>query len=457
MKARWSLVLASVLGGVACGSDDAERPSQVAPNGGRGGSGGAGATAGNQGGRSQGGTSGKGSSGGARAGEAGEGGADGGSTICGNDELEADEECEAGLVPSCESFGYGPGEVECGPGCRADTSACERVERCADGRDNDDDGTVDCGDADCAAACASVCSAPEVLVELESHLGSNAGRSASLALSCASEPSGAAVAYQLTAAQAGMLEVTLQTAALLNVSIRSDCSRLASESACGLGNASARVEANESVFIIVQGLEAGDVGEFTLHASTRAADVCGDGVRDGAERCDDGNLLGDDGCGRDCQLESSELEPNAVAADASVYTSPFFGEIYPAEDVDIIHVEVAADDTTLTANVLNLGDGACANEQMDSVIELLSSTEASIARDDDGGDGYCSRLVVTDLAAGSYYLVVRAAAETEPPTFPYRLAISTDVCGNGVTGPAEECDDGNITAGDGCDASCLDE
>jgi len=34
-------------------------------------------------------------------------------------------------------------------------------------------------------------------------------------------------------------------------------------------------------------------------------------------------------------------------------------------------------------------------------------------------------------------------------------AVCTDVCGDGVVGASEQCDDGNTTNGDGCDARCM--
>jgi len=38
---------------------------------------------------------------------------------------------------------------------------------------------------------------------------------------------------------------------------------------------------------------------------------------------------------------------------------------------------------------------------------------------------------------------------------PYGLVFANDICGDGIVGPTEECDDGNSRAGDGCDACVL--
>lgn len=445
----WITAVGAIIGAAACGSGD-ERPSPGMPAAGAAGKVGSSAGAA---GRPPAGTG--GASGGSAAGNSPIGG--GTSSLCGNGALDAGEECDGAALPSCESLGYGAGELRCEPSCTVDSSGCERIERCADGRDNDDDGSADCNDADCADQCASVCSAPEPLVERETRLGSNAERSAKLPLSCSPSSPGPGVAYRLTAERTGFLDVNVQSDTLLDVAIRSVCSSLASEKACALGSASARVTANQTVFIIVQGLEGADTGDFTIEAVSRPADVCGDGVRDDAEACEDGNVEAGDGCNAECELETTEGEPNDVPAEATPYAAPYFAEIQPADDVDAVSVVVTSANTTLMANVLNLGDGACAKELMDSVLELVSSTGRSLALDDDAGDGLCSRLVVPGLAAGTYGLLVRAAPGAEPATFPYQLAVTLDTCGNGATSPVEECDDGNLLAGDGCSATCTDE
>ena len=75
----------------------------------------------------------------------------------------------------------------------------------------------------------------------------------------------------------------------------------------------------------------------------------------------------------------------------------------------------------------------------------------------DGGDGACARAVAAGLPPGEYRVRVRAAANAAPATFPYRLDIGVGVCGDGERAPGEECDDSNLSSGDGCDGSCREE
>ena len=71
--------------------------------------------------------------------------------VCGNGEAEPGEHCDGDDFGAwtCAAAGFEVGELACGEDCRLDVSGCTGVERCTDGRDNDGDQTVDCGDDDC--------------------------------------------------------------------------------------------------------------------------------------------------------------------------------------------------------------------------------------------------------------------------------------------------------------------
>jgi len=128
--------------------------------------------------------------------------------------------------------------------------------------------------------------------------------------------------------------------------------------------------------------------------------VCGDGVQEPPEQCDDGNTVGGDGCSADCIPEvcgDGILEPVTEECD----------------DGGTVDGDGCASDCTCEPEVC--GDG------------ILGCTEEC----DDGntvdGDG-CSSTCMTE-----------------------------QVCGNGVVEPPEECDDGNTVSGDGCSATCMNE
>jgi cysteine-rich repeat protein len=383
-------------------------------------------------------------------GEAGEGAPRGGDANAGGLGGAAGESGELGEGGAMAGQG--------GVGACSETAPCSEPERCADGTDNDLDGAADCDDAECERGCVQACSGAEHVSDPALVEGSNAARTHTIDLGCHSgAPAGNEVVYELVAEHDGTLDVAIDSADLFRVAVRGTCAEAESERACGLGSASAPVRRGETLFVIVQGLEATDASPFTLALASRPADECGDGVRDASEECDDENLEAGDGCDVACRVELTEMERNDARAEATPWSDPFYARIGSASDVDLVSLDIAAPETDLVASTLNLGDGACARKELDSVLSLLSAEGEVLASDDDGGDGSCARLAVPGLGVGRYYLRVLAAPDAEPATFPYRLGVDLDTCGNARVGFFEDCDDGNRLPGDGCSASCADE
>ena len=133
--------------------------------------------------------------------------------------------------------------------------------------------------------------------------------------------------------------------------------------------------------------------------------ICGDGLRLGDEECDDNNNMAGDGCGADCKVEIGWFCIRTNDAEVCLNTC-LNGVIDPGEECD-------------DANTFS--DDGCAN----CIIEPGWTCEAIANRQ-------------TDTSSGSF---------------------CTPVCGDGfriTSGPmAEQCDDGNNLAGDGCDPSCV--
>jgi cysteine-rich repeat protein len=103
------------------------------------------------------------------------------------------------------------------------------------------------------------------------------------------------------------------------------------------------------------------------------------------------------------------------------------------------------------------GDGGCP-AGMDTRIELYAldaeGTPSLLAGDNDSGADACSR-ISTNLLGKRYRVRVRGNAGAA--VAPYVLSLSTDLCvgcGDGTRAPAEACDDGNGSYGDGCTRTC---
>jgi len=221
------------------------------------------------------------------------------------------------------------------------------------------------------------------------------------------------------------------------------------------------------------------------------AATCGNSVREAGEGCDDGNLTAGDGCSAGCLVESGAacnltgpgLTGNAscLSAVCDVSESPDRCEAALSCGNSVLDAGEGCDDGNLTAGdgcdalckIENLApcdadrDEACASGVCDatetpdrcepallcgnSVLDAGEGCDDGNLRPEDGCNGACK---IEDLAAcetdrdAACASGVCDATETPDRCEP---AIS---CGNSVIDPGEGCDDGNRTAGDGCNADC---
>jgi cysteine-rich repeat protein len=418
MIARTLLVALAVASIAACGGDEERKKgfsgTGATGNGGTGGSGNGG-TGGGVGGASGAGTGGV--SGG------GTGGTGGAPTDCGNGRLDPEEECDGTNLnqKTCADYGFITGNLVCLPSCKLDTSQCGGIEHCADNIDNDNDGAPDCVDSDCTAKCAAACDTPIPIPDPATVGGSTDGHADSVQASCGG--SGPDVAYAVTVAKAGVFEAILGSTDPVSVSIRTSCGSGASELACTSGKRiSIPVAAGTQLFVIVDGTQAGTPATYGLNIQSRAV-VCGDTHKDDPEVCDDGNTDAGDGCSPTCSLEATEGEPNDTTGQANPFDPLFFGLISGATDVDVMQIDVAQANATVSLAILDLGDGSCENDELDSLVELRASDGSLVNSDDDSGEGKCSNLSETGLAAGTYYAVVKAAPGANPASFAYKLFV----------------------------------
>jgi len=465
-----SLALATALVGAGsvtgCGGED-DRPPMAGEHDGSGGdasdTGGGSAVGGDGTGMAGGGTGPTGAGGAGEAGAPGAAGAAGApGPVCGNDIVENGEDCDGSEFAAgidCPRFGFDDGEIGCHDDCTADTTSCSGTESCYDGHDNDGDGLVDCGDGeDCSDACSDPCGDVPVLADPGSVYGTTSGSVDETDASCGSD-GGPELIYELTATTTGQLDVELSTSQNLSVSARTTCDDAGTELACSFERLNVAVTQGDTLYLVVEGFGSGDAGSFTLEAASRAGQVCGDGFLDPGEGCEDENTESGDGCDSNCQLESTETEPNDTVAAAETVSAgdSSYAEISPLGDVDVFEIAVAAAPSTLRVNTYNVGIGMCGLGMMDSFIDILDQNGTTVlTSDDDSGDGYCARAVVFALQEGTYYVRVSASplAPDDLSTFPYRLGVSLDVCGNGTVAAGEECDDGNLDSGDGCSGFC---
>jgi fibro-slime domain-containing protein len=173
---------------------------------------------------------------------------------------------------------------------------------------------------------------------------------------------------------------------------------------------------------------------------------CGSGTIDGIEACDDGNVKDGDGCSSTCTVEPgwtcakpgkpcvASTAPG-VCGDGSVD----FGE--QCDDANPAPADGCSDTCRLEPHFVCKQPGQvctllpfCGDGSLD-----LNQGEACDDGNAEGGDGCSAKCVV------------------EPdhicPT-PGKPCISTVECGDGIIGGDEQCDDGDKDPGDGCSDTC---
>jgi cysteine-rich repeat protein len=161
--------------------------------------------------------------------------------------------------------------------------------------------------------------------------------------------------------------------------------------------------------------------------------VCGNGILQAGEQCDDGNTTTGDGCSSTCTIGipvcgNGILQAGEQCDDGNTTTGDGCSSTctigIPVCGNGILQSGEACDDHNRTS-----GDGCSATCNIEIAVcgdGLRQSSEACDDGNKTGGDG-CSATCTVEVA----------------------------VCGNGVREFGEGCDDRNVAAGDGCSATCV--
>ena len=234
---------------------------------------------------------------------------------CGDGVREGLESCDGADLGGfdCAAFGYDAGVLTCTAGCRIDTSTCHRAERCDNGEDDDRDGFVDCEDSECAGRAPCPYCGDGVIDAGEECDGSM------VEATCADFglPWGRVVCTN-------SCELDLSTCVGTEVCEwpgdedkdgladcdDPDCGHLAWCMRCGNGviehGEACDGAPREEDTCRAAGFDVGTVRcdrRCELDYSGCRDTVCGDGVVERLERCDDGNTESGDGCSERCEIE----------------------------------------------------------------------------------------------------------------------------------------------------------
>lgn len=212
---------------------------------------------------------------------------------------------------------------------------------------------------------------------------------------------------------------------------------------------------------------------------------CGNGTIAGGEQCDDGNTTDGDGCSASCQVEfgftcdnsvpPSDCDPVCdgnrifasydnkeymlcvtsstwtVAENAceSISTNWFLTTVDDVDENTFLNTLNTVNTTTVSDRWIGYSDDSAnvpgASEGNFAWVNGSLSTYENwqSPNPDDSGGQDCAQMVGTSLWTDEDCTLTKAF-----------LCEGPALCGNGVRGGFEECDDGNTTAGDGCSSIC---
>ena len=168
--------------------------------------------------------------------------------------------------------------------------------------------------------------------------------------------------------------------------------------------------------------------EPTTGPTTGSPGMCGDGVPDMGEQCDNGQANGDDAaCKANCT--------NNVCGD---------GAVGPGEGCDDGN-DVDDDDCSNDCASKNCGNG------------VTDDGEACDDGNDVDTDACTSTCTLPVCGDGVQQRGEECDGPENGPDKPCTAGCKLNVCGDGNQLPSEACDDGNKTDGDGCSAMCVPE
>lgn len=158
-------------------------------------------------------------------------------------------------------------------------------------------------------------------------------------------------------------------------------------------------------------------------------------------------------------LETESNDLKQLANPLAAGTKGFTAALSPLGDIDVFSVDVSIPGTTLRVET---GDGMGGCPAGASTLVKVSGPSGFLASDNGSGAGNCSLLTaqaypsLSNLAAGTYYVQVESLLLQPVSAYVLDIQLIAPGCGDGLIqlSAGEQCDDGALVPGDGCDDFC---
>ncbi len=208
------------------------------------------------------------------------------------------------------------------------------------------------------------------------------------------------------------------------------------------------------------------------------APVCGDGAIAGLEACDDGNTTSGDGCSNVCVVEAGYTCAGTPSVCSTVCTGGTWFSSGTSNTTEYYRCTTAQSWGGARNNCSNLGTswnlvtitGSTENTYVASILGGANRWIGIFDTNTEGTYEWASGTAVSYTtwnagepdAASDCAVMLNAATmgnwdqQNCGTTFGY-ICEGPPVCGNGKLASPEVCDDGNITNGDGCSSTCVEE
>ncbi len=180
----------------------------------------------------------------------------------------------------------------------------------------------------------------------------------------------------------------------------------------------------------------------TYNTNNCSAGACGDGIVQAGEACDDGNLADNDGCSSNCQLEGCNTAGDCPGMDTECQ--------FRTCSAGVCGISYSASGTTVSSQT----PGDCQQTVCNGTGNVVNVPNDADLPADDGNQ--CTSEVCNAGNPNSQNLPEGTACSQNGGVIcdGSGTCISNAVCGDGIPQAGESCDDGNLTNGDGCTATC---